>query len=78
MNVFLTLVLIGFMIATVYALVKGIIAFLRTTEADLTNPNPGPSQSAVSQNKAMMLRIIFQGAAILVIVLILAARRNGG
>ncbi len=78
MTIFLSILLVGAMIATVYALIKGIIAFLRTTEEDLTNPNPGPSQSAVKQNKAMMLRIIFQGAAILVIVLILAARRNGG
>jgi hypothetical protein len=78
MNTFLAILLIAAMIATLYALVRGIIAFLRTTEADLTNPNPGPSQSAVKQNKAMMMRIIFQGVAILIIVLILAGRRHVG
>ncbi len=77
MTVFLTIVLVGFILATVYALVKGIIAFLQTTEADLNNPNAGPSQSAVKQNKAMMMRIIFQGGAILVIVLMLAMRHSG-
>jgi hypothetical protein len=78
MNAFFTILLVAFMIATVYALVTGIIAFLRTTEADLTNPAPGPSQSAVKQNKAMMMRIIFQGVAILIIVLILLGRKSVG
>ncbi len=78
MTIFLSMLLISAMAATLYALVRGLITFLRTTEADLTNPNPGPSQSAVKQNKAMMMRIIFQGAAIVIIVLILLARRSGG
>ena len=74
MTVFLSILLIVAMIATVYALVKGIIAFLRTTEADLNNPTAGPSQSALKQNKAMMNRIIFQGLAIFIIVVLLAMR----
>jgi len=74
MTVLLTIIAVGLMLATVYALVTGIIAFLRTTEADLKNPNGGPSQSALKQNKAMMMRIIFQGAAILVIVMMLSLR----
>lgn len=73
---FLTIVLVGFMLATVYALVTGIIAFLKTTEEDLKNPSRGPSVSAVKQNKAMMMRIIFQGAAILVIVMMLSLRHS--
>jgi len=77
MTVFLTIALVGFMMATVYALVRGIIAFLKTTEADLNGRGTGPSESALKQNKAMMMRIIFQGAAILVIVLMLAARHSG-
>ena len=74
MTVFYGIILVGLMLATVYALVKGIVAFLQTTEADLKNPNPGPSQSAIKQNKAMMMRVIFQGGAILLVVLILASR----
>ena len=75
MTTFLSILLIGLMIATVYALVRGVIAFLRTTEADLKNPNAGPSASGIKQNKAMMMRIIFQGAAVFVVILILALRR---
>jgi NADH:ubiquinone oxidoreductase subunit 6 (subunit J) len=74
---FLGILLILLMLGAVVALVRGIIALLRTTEADLNNASAGPSESSVKQNKAMMMRIIFQGAAILVIVLILASRHSG-
>jgi len=76
MTVILTLILVGFMLATLYALVRGIIAFLQTTEADLKNPNAGPSQSAIKQNKAMMMRIIFQGVAVFIVVLMLSMRHS--
>ena len=42
MKLFLILLLIAAMIATVVALVRGIITFLRVTEADLKGGN-GPS-----------------------------------
>jgi len=76
MNIFLSLLLIGLMIGAVVWLVRGVIAFLRTSEAELKSGLSGPSASGLKQNKAMMMRIMFQGAAILVIVLILLARRG--
>lgn len=75
-NTFLILVLIAAMIATVFSLVRGVVAFLKTTEEDLKNDGTGPSASSVKQNKAMMQRVIFQGAAILIVVVILMASRG--
>lgn len=54
--------------ATVFALVRGIIAFLRTTEADLKGD--GPSIGSQRQNKAMTQRVIWQAAAIVLVVLL--------
>ncbi|MBU6206302.1 MAG: twin transmembrane helix small protein [Alphaproteobacteria bacterium] len=76
MNIFLSILLIALMIGTVIWLVRGVITFLRTSEADLKNGVVGPSSSGVKQNKAMMMRIVFQAAAIGVIVVILLARRG--
>jgi hypothetical protein len=77
MNGFLIVLLIGAVIATVVMLVRGIIAFLKTTEADLNDSNSGPSQSALKQNKMMMGRIAFQAIAVIIVVLILLSRNSG-
>ncbi len=77
MSYLLPIFLLGAMAAVVYALVTGIIAFLRTTEADLKNPNPGPSASAVKQNKAMWMRVKFQLLAIGIVVVMLLIARSG-
>ena len=76
MNGFLILLLIGAIIATVVMLVRGIIAFLKTTEADLNNDSAGPSQSALKQNKMMMGRIAFQAIAVIIVILILLSRKT--
>jgi hypothetical protein len=75
-NTFLILLLVAAMIATVVALVRGVVAFLKTTEEDLRGDGVGPSASSVKQNKAMMQRVIFQAAAILIVVVILASARG--
>ena len=72
---FLAILLIFAMIAVVVAMVRGIIAFLKTTEADLNSNAVGPSVSSQKQNKAMMQRVLFQGLAIIIIVLIFAASK---
>lgn len=74
MKTFLIIVLVGLMVMVVVSLVRGIIAFLQNTKADLERPeSEGPSQSQLAQNKAMMQRILFQGAAIVVVAMLLAA-----
>jgi Hypoxia induced protein conserved region len=76
MNIFLIILLIIFIIGTVVSLVRGIIAFLRTAEADLNSQTIGPSQSGLKQNKMMMNRVMFQAAAIVVVIIILAMARH--
>ncbi|MEY4890651.1 MAG: hypothetical protein RIQ75_1781 [Pseudomonadota bacterium] len=75
-NTFLILLLVAAMIATVVALVRGVVAFLKTTEEDLKGDGVGPSASSVKQNKAMMHRVIFQAVAILIVVVLLASSRG--
>ena len=70
MKIFLVLLLIAAMIATVVALVRGIVTFLRTSEAELKGEG-GPAASSLKSNKMMQQRIIFQGIAIAIVALIL-------
>jgi hypothetical protein len=74
MNTFFFFAIIAAMIATVVALVRGVIAMLRTTEADLKGG--GISQSGLKQNKMMRARIAFQAIAIILVVLLLIATRK--
>ncbi|WP_326523827.1 twin transmembrane helix small protein [Sphingomonas sp.] len=72
MQMFLAILLIAAMIATVVALVRGVVTFLKTTEAELKGEG-GPSASALKSNKMMQFRIFFQALAILIVVVILFA-----
>ncbi|MCH4151182.1 MAG: twin transmembrane helix small protein [Sphingobium sp.] len=74
MNIFLILLLIAAMGATLFMLIKGIVTFLKTTEEDLKSGPNGPSSSGLKQNKAMMGRIMFQALAVLIIALLLMMR----
>ncbi|MET0365194.1 MAG: twin transmembrane helix small protein [Sphingobium sp.] len=71
MNTFLVILIILAAIATVVMLVRGIVTFLKTTEAELNSTDTGPSPSSLKQNKAMMGRILFQALAILFVALLL-------
>ncbi|HEX7857921.1 MAG TPA: twin transmembrane helix small protein [Sphingobium sp.] len=71
MNTFLVILIILAAIATVVMLVRGIITFLQTTEAELNSTEPGPSKSSLKQNKMMMGRVMFQALAILFAALLL-------
>jgi len=62
------------MVATVVALVRGIVAFLRTTEADLKGG--GISQSGLKQNRMMRMRIAFQAIAVILVILLLIMSRQ--
>jgi hypothetical protein len=75
MTTILALLLIVAMLATLFMLIRGVVAFLKTTEADLNAQGSGPSQSALRQNKAMMGRIVFQGVAIIIAALLLLLSR---
>ncbi|CAN5452101.1 hypothetical protein BH09PSE4_BH09PSE4_04740 [soil metagenome] len=73
MTTFLAILLIAAMLATVAALVRGIVLFLKTNHDEVHGPNGGPSESAIKSNKAMQFRIFFQAIAILIVVIILFA-----
>jgi hypothetical protein len=75
MNTFLIILLILAMIATVVALVRGVIAFLQTSAAQLKSDGEG-QEMMVKQNRMMMNRIIFQGIAVVIIIILIAAGRN--
>ena len=69
MSTFLVILLVAAMLATVAALIRGIIIFMKTTEAELKGE--GPSASAVGSNKMMQARVFFQAIAIMIVVLIM-------
>jgi len=70
-NTFLVLLLAAAMIATVVALVRGVVNFMRNADAEVRGA--GPSEASIRSNKLMQARIFFQALAILIIVLILFA-----
>lgn len=76
MNYVLVPVLIVLCALVVYSLVRGVIAFLRTTKIDLES---GEGHTATDmqllQNKAMFARIKYQALAIAVVAIILAVSR---
>ncbi len=76
MSIFFTLLLVAAMAATVFALIKGIIAFLQTTEADMKSEGDGPSANQLKQQNAMRNRVLFQGIAIVIVALLLAMARK--
>lgn len=73
MTYFLVAVLVLLCILVVVSLVRGIVAFLKTTKIDLEN-NTGETvtEMQLAQNKAMFARIKYQALAILVVAIILA------
>ncbi|HZU63156.1 MAG TPA: hypothetical protein VFF98_05695 [Novosphingobium sp.] len=76
MSWLLGLVIAVLMALVVGALVKGVIAFLRTTREDLeTHQGAGPSPMQLRQNEMMFARIKYQALAIVVVAILLAATR---
>ena len=71
MQTFLVLLLIAAMIATVVALVRGVVAFLQQSTAEAKGE--GPSASAIKSNRMMQQRILFQAIAVVIVVILLFA-----
>ena len=76
MNILLAILLVLAVIATAFFLVRGLVTFLKTTEQDLKHSGDGPSPSQLKQNKMMMNRILFQGLAIVIVILLLMMARG--
>ena len=77
MTTFLVIVLIVLMGLTVFSLVRGVIAFLKTTKIDLNTPGGGETATEMQlmQNKMMMSRIKYQALAIAVVAILLLMTR---
>jgi len=72
MQTFLVILLIAAIIATVVALVRGVVTFLQTKTEEVHGTG-GPSASALKSNRMMQQRITFQAIAVLIVVVILFA-----
>ena len=75
MSTFLIILIVLAAIGALVALVRGIVAFLKTTEEELNSTSTGPSASSTRQNKMMFARVGFQAAAVILIALLLLFRR---
>jgi hypothetical protein len=76
MNYVLVPLLLILMGLVAFSLIKGIIAFLKTTKIDLeTGEGETATDMQVAQNKAMFARIKYQALAIVVVGIILAVSR---
>lgn len=69
-------VLLVLMGLVAYSLIRGIVAFLKTTRIDLeTGEGTTATDMQLLQNKAMFARIKYQALAIVVVAILLAVSR---
>ena len=77
MNVILILVIAAMMVMVVVSLIRGIVAFMRSTREDLArDPSAGPSAMQLQQGKMMWARIKFQLAAVVAIIILAAVAHH--
>ena len=74
-NTLFVIVIIGLAIMVVVSLVRGIVAFLRTSKDDLATPGGGATPMQLQQNKMMFARIKYQALAILVVAILILFNR---
>ena len=71
MNAVLVIALIVAMVFVVVSLVRGIVAFLQSHRADIDAGGERQKEMQLKQNKMMINRILFQGVAIVIVVVLL-------
>ena len=71
MNIVLVIALIVAMVFVVVSLVRGIVAFLQSHRADIDAGGERQKEMQLKQNKMMINRILFQGVAIVIVVVLL-------
>ncbi|NNE50352.1 MAG: hypothetical protein HKM91_08495 [Altererythrobacter sp.] len=73
MNVILIIALVMLMALVVFSLVRGVVAFLKTTKIDLeSGEGETVKEMQLMQNKAMFARIKYQALAVAVVAILLA------
>ena len=75
MNTVLVILIAALAIMVVISLVRGIIAFLRSSKDDLATPGGGATPMQLQQNKMMFARIKYQALAIVVVAVLLLFNR---
>jgi hypothetical protein len=66
----LIIFIIGFTLATATALVRGLMAFHNDAELIRRGADPALIRHGERQNRMMMQRVLFQGIAVLLVVLL--------
>ena len=73
MNTVFIILLLAAMVMVVVSLVRGVIAFLKSTKVDLeSGQQVDATEFQLRQNKAMMARVKWQAVAIVIIAIMLA------
>jgi len=73
MNVILIIALVILMVLVVFSLVRGVVAFLKTTKIDLeSGEGETVKEMQLMQNKAMFARIKYQALAVALVAILLA------
>ncbi len=73
MNTFLVIILLAAMVMVVVSLVRGVIAFLKSTKVDLqSGKQVDATEFQLRQNKAMMARVKWQAFAIIILAVLMA------
>jgi hypothetical protein len=74
MNTILVILLVLAMIFVVVSLVRGVVAFLQSYRAEIDGEAGAEHQREMQlkQNRMMMNRIMFQGLAILIVIVLLS------
>ena len=68
-------IIVVLVVMVVVSLVKGIVAFMQSTKADLEQQGSGPSPNQLLQNRMMFNRIKYQALAVIVVAILLAISR---
>ncbi len=73
MNTFLIILLVILMVLVVASLIRGIVAFMKSTKIDLEcGEQTDATDMQLMQNKMMFARIKYQALAVVVVAVILA------
>ncbi|WP_397505389.1 hypothetical protein [Qipengyuania sp. R86523] len=73
MNTFLIIILVILMVLVVASLIRGIVAFMKSTKIDLeSGEQTDATDMQLTQNKMMFARIKYQALAVVVVAVLLA------
>ena len=73
MNTFIIILLVILMVLVVASLIRGIVAFMKSTKIDLeSGEQTDATDMQLTQNKMMFARIKYQALAVVVVAVLLA------